>query len=338
MSITERGDVPMSKAKRFLTKVCAVAALALIGTAPISAQAAEKVTYLLPAPAFLPAFGPWMLALQRGYYAQEGLDVTFEAAKGGVDSAKQVGVGNAQIGGAIGDTPILVRANGVPVKAVALLGGGGLMQLVVKEDSPIKGPQDLKGKTVTVMAYQDTTYYALLGMLAKVGLTKNDVNAQAAGPTNVWKLFLAGQADAMASVPDWEGDVIEGGAKIRIIPADNYFQSMAQVIIASDKMIKEKPELIQKLVRATLKGWQDIVKDPEGAAKDYVKAVPQRAGQEKQMARVFALYNKYVYPGQKKPGVIDEQRLANLQDFYLKQGVIEKATPVKDLYTNQFVE
>ena len=144
-------------------------AILAVALAAGAAGAAEKVTYLLPAPAFLPAFGPWMLAKQRGYFAQEGLDVDFEAAKGGADSAKQVGAGNAVIGGAIGDTPIIVRANGVPVKSVALLGGGGLMQLVLHEDSPIKGPEDLKGKTVTVMAYQDTTYYALLGMLAKVG-------------------------------------------------------------------------------------------------------------------------------------------------------------------------
>jgi NitT/TauT family transport system substrate-binding protein len=328
----------MTISTRKFAGLMGAAALALVSLQGTPAVAAEKITYLLPAPAFLPAFGPWMLAKQRGYYEQEGLDVSFEAAKGGVDAAKQVGVGNAPIGGAIGDTPILVRANGVPVKAVALLGGGGLTQLVVREDSPIKGPQDLKGKTVTVMAFQDTTYYALLGMLAKVGLNKNDIDAQAVGATNVWKLFLAGQSEALASVPDWEGDLLEAGAKIKIIPADQYFQSMAQVVIASDKMIKEQPELIRKLVRATLKGWQDVVKDPDGAAVDYVKAVPQRQGQEKQMARVFHLYNQYVYPGQAKPGAIDEARLAALQDFYLKQGLIEKATPVKELYTNEFVQ
>jgi len=323
---------------RAKTRILAAAAVALMIAAGGAAQAAEKVTYLLPAAAFLPAFGPWMVAQQRGYYAKEDLEVTFESGRGGVDTAKSVGVGNAQIGGAIGDTPIIVRANGVPVKAVALLGGGGLMQLVVREDSPIKGPADLKGKTVTVMAYQDTTYFALIGMLAKVGLTKNDINAQAAGPVNVWKLFLAGQSEAMASVPDWEGDLLEAGAKIRIIPAGEYFQSMAQVVIASDKMIQERPDLIKKLVRATMQGWQDVVKDPDGAAKDYVKAVPQRAGQEAAMARVFKLYNQYVYPGQSKPGVIDEARLASLQQFYLQQGIIEKSTPVKELYTNQFVE
>jgi len=316
---------------------CAMVLAALLALTG-SAGAAEKVTYLLPAPAFLPAFGPWMLAKERGYFAKEGLDVDFEAAKGGADAAKQVGAGNAAIGGAIGDTPIIVRANGVPVKAVALLGGGGLMQLVLHEGSPIKGPADLKGKTVTVMAYQDTTYYALLGMLAKVGLTKNDVNIQAVGATNVWKLFVAGQSDAMAAVPDWIVDASDAGAKLTIIPADEYFPSMAQAIVASDQTIKEKPELIQKLVRATLHGLKDIIDDPDGAARDYVKAVPQRAGQEKPMARVFQLYDKYVYPGQKVLGEMDEKRLAALQDFYLKQGIIEKASPVHDLYTNQFVQ
>ena len=316
---------------------CAMAAAALLAMAG-GAGAAEKVTYLLPAPAFLPAFGPWMLAQQRGYFRDEGLDVEFQAAQGGADAAKQVGAGNAVIGGAIGDTPIIVRANGVPVKSVALLGGGGLMQLVLHEDSPIKGPEDLKGKTITVMAYQDTTYYALLGMLAKVGLTKNDVNAQAAGATNVWKLFVAGQADAMASVPDWIVDATEAGAKITIIPADKYFQSMAQIVVASDDVIKTKPDLIRKLVRATMHGLKDIMADPHGAAIDYVKAVPQRAGQERQMGRVFDLYNQYVYPGQKVLGVMDEARLASLQDFYLKQGIIQKATPVAELYTNEFVK
>ena len=321
-----------------ITKYGAAACVAVSLMASGTAGAAEKVTYLLPAPAFLPAFGPWMLAKQRGYFEKEGLDVDFEAAKGGADAAKQVGAGNAVIGGAIGDTPIIVRANGVPVKAVALLGGGGLMQLVLHEDSPIKGPADLKGKTVTVMAYQDTTYYALLGMLAKVGLKKDDVNAQAVGATNVWKLFVANQSDAMASVPDWIVDATEAGAKVRIIPADQYFPSMAQAVVASDQAIKEKPELIRKLVRATLHGMQDIMADPKGSAVDYVKAVPQRAGQERQMGRVFELYNQYVYAGQKVIGEMDGKRLAELQDFYVKQGIVEKPTPVAELYTNEFVK
>src|SRR3546814_1030743 len=53
-----------------------------------------------------------MVAQQRGYFKAEGLNVTFQIAKGGVDVAKQVGAGNAVVGGGIGDTSIIVRPNG----------------------------------------------------------------------------------------------------------------------------------------------------------------------------------------------------------------------------------
>jgi NitT/TauT family transport system substrate-binding protein len=56
------------------------------------------------------------------------------------------------------------------------------------------------------------------------------------------------------------------------------------------------------------------------------------------MAEVFKLYNKYVYAGQKVPGEINPKRLAEVQDFYVKQGIVEKATPINELYTNEFVK
>lgn len=303
------------------------------------AEAAEDVTYLLPAPAFLPAFSPWMVAKARGYYEDEGLNVTFQVAKGGVDVAKQVGAGNAVVGGAIGDTPILVRANGIPVKAVAVLGGHSLMQLVVNTEKGIETPADLKGKTITALAYQDTTFYALLGVLASVGLTKDDVNAQAVGPVNIWKLFIAGEADAMASVPDWTYLAMQSGMKgIKVLRTDDYFKSMAQAIIVADDTIEKNPELVKKIVTATLKGLKAIMDDPDAAAADYVKAVPQHAGKEKDMAAIFKMFTEAVYSGQDTLGAMDRDRLDALQNFYFDQGIIRSKTPLDDLYTNQFVE
>ena len=254
----------MTRAPALLASL-GIACVAVLGSAP-TAIAAEKVTYLLPAPITLPAFGPWVVAQQRGYYAAEDLEVSFQTANGGADVAKQVGVGNAVIGGATGDTSIIVRGNGVPVKSVALLGGGGLTLLVVPEGSAIKGPADLKGKVVTVSGYQQTTYYQLLGMLAKVGLSKSDVDIQAPGPAGVWKLFLARQADAMAGVPDFLAEAERNGMKVRVYPSQDYFRSMAQAILASDTTIAKRPELIRKLVRATLRGMKDIMDDPRAAA------------------------------------------------------------------------
>lgn len=326
----------MRRLRRGLTALTMALGLA----AGAHAQSLQSVTYLLPAPSNLPAFGPWILAQSRGYFREEGLDVTFQVARGGVDVAKQVGAGNAVIGGAIGDTPIMVRANGVPVKSVAVLGGSALMQLVINSDKGVKGIADLKGRTITTMAYQDTTFFALLGMLATAGLSKNDVNAQAVGPVNVWKLFAAGQADAMASTPDWTYEVRKTNPSmtLQVIPSDSVFKSMAQAIIASDDTIAKNPELIHRLVRATLRGMKAIMDDPVSAAKDYVKASPDHEDELEGMTDVFRGFDRYVYPGQKQLGAMDAERLAALQDFYLKQGIIEHASPVSELYTNQFIQ
>ena len=136
--------------KHRILSTFAAAALALSASA---AAAAEEVTYLFPAPDFLPAFAPFQLAKGKGYFEEAGLDVTFQVGKGGADVATQVALGNADLGGGIGDTPIIVRANGLEIRGVALLGGRGLTQLAWREDAGISGPEDLKGKSIGVLSF-----------------------------------------------------------------------------------------------------------------------------------------------------------------------------------------
>jgi NitT/TauT family transport system substrate-binding protein len=300
-------------------------------------SAGERLTYLFPAPPILPAFGPIQLAKGKGYFAEAAIDVDYAVGRGGVDVAKQVGAGNAELGGILADGPILVRANGVPVKTIAVFGGKGFMQLVVREDSGVEKPADLKGKTITVMSYQDTTYYALLGLLASVGLSESDVDIQAAGPTGVWEFVAAGKSVGMAGVPDWIPPVEAAGVKVRILPTDQFFPHMAQAIGASDKIIQEKPDLIRRFVKAALRGMKDIIDDPNSAADEFIKFVPEWKGKEGAVKAAFKYYATLVYPGQKVLGEVDPERLARLQDFYLSKGIIQQKTPIEDLYTNEFV-
>lgn len=317
----------------------AVAAIGFgYGRAPTSAQTPEKITYLFPAPPMLPAFGPIQLAKGKGYFTEAGLDVNFVVGRGGVDVARMVGAGNAPLGGIVADGPIMVRANGVPVKIVAVFGGKGFMQLVVREDSGIEKPADLKGKTITVMSYQDTTFYALLGLLASVGLSQSDVNIQSVGPTGVWEFVAAGKSAGMAGVPDWIPPVQAAGVKVRVIPTDEYFPHMAQAIAASDQLIKERPEMVRRFVRAALRGMKDIMDDPDRAADDFVRFVPEWKGREGAVKSAFNYYAKLVYPGQPRLGEVNVERLRNLQKFYLAKDLVRKAVPVEDLYTNEFIK
>ncbi|MFZ0071808.1 MAG: ABC transporter substrate-binding protein [Xanthobacteraceae bacterium] len=315
-------------------------AIGIVGLAMACAPArsAETITYLFPAPPILPAFAPIQLAKGKGYFAQAGLDVNYAVARGGVDVAKQVGAGNAPVGGIVADAPIIVRQNGVPIKMVAVFGGRGFMQLVVRADSGIEKPADLKGKTLSVMSYQDTTFYALLGLLASAGLTQDDVNIQAAGPTGVWEFVATGKSAGMAGVPDWIPPVEAAGVKVRIIQTEQFFPHMAQAIGASDQIIKEKPELVRKVVQSALHGMKDVMDNPEQAAADFVKFVPEWQGKEGQVKTALKYYADLVYPGQTVLGAVDPERLAKLQDFYLAKGIITKKSPLDEHYTNEFVK
>lgn len=297
-----------------------------------------KVTYLLPAPPNSPAFAPWIIAKEKGYYSANNLDVTFIAAKGGVDVAKQIGAGNAMLGGAIGDTPIVVRANGIPVRAVAVLGAGGVTMIATNAGENIQSIKDLKGKTLTVMSYSDTTYYALLASLRKAGLGKNDVDIQAAGPSGVWQLFSANKAQAMAGVPDWVVNAEEAGLKINLIPQEQIFESMAQAILASDEAIKNQPQVVGGVVQATLQGMRDIIQDPKAAAATFVKAVPAFAGKEAALEKTLRLYVEHVYANQPVLGQIDPARLDTVRKFYVSEGIVSKEPKLDELYTNQFIE
>ena len=322
--------------KSLFQRLCALS-LGL-GMACAAQAQPTKVTYLLPAPPNTPAFAPWIIAKEKGYYAAQDLDLTFIAAKGGVDVAKQIGAGNALIGGAIGDTPIVVRANGIPVRAVAVLGDGGVTMIATNAKDNINRISDLKGKTMTVMSYSDTTYYALLASLRKAGLGKNDVNIQAAGPSGVWQLFSANKAQAMAGVPDWVVTAEEAGVQIKLIPQDQIFESMAQAILASDDAIKNQPQIVRGVVQGTLQGMRDIIQDPRAAAVTFAKAVPAYAGKEDLLEKIFKLYVEHVYANQAVLGHIDPQHLDKVLQFYVSEGIVTQATPLEELFTNQFVD
>jgi NitT/TauT family transport system substrate-binding protein len=329
----------MTPYRRFvpLAGLAAAAFSAALLTMP-TAWGADTVTYLFPAPPSLPAFGPIRLGKGKGYFAAAGIDLNFAVGRGGVDVAKQVGAGNAPLGGIVADGPIMVRQNGVPIKIVAVFGGRGFMQLVVREDSGIEKPADLKGKTISVMSFQDTTYYALLGLLASVGLTQDDLNIQSAGPSGVWEFVATGKSAGMAGVPDWIPPVEAAGVKVKVIPSDEYFPHMAQGIGVSDQILKEKPELVGRFVQAALRGMKDIMDDPSKAADDFVNYVPEWKGKEGAVKATLAYYATLVYPGQRRLGEIDVERLGKLQDFYLAKGIIQRKSPIDDLYSNAFIK
>jgi NitT/TauT family transport system substrate-binding protein len=317
----------------------ALAAATILAGGTRRAMAAEKVTYLFPAPSFLPAFVPHHVAMQRGYFTQEGVEVAFQIGRGGADVAKQVALGNAEIGGGSGDTSMIVRANGLPVRGVALLGGKSLFQVATRKDRNITGLAGLRGKKIGVIAFQDTGYYALLGALAGSGLKKSDVQIQAVGAAGMTQLMISGDLDGITATPDWADTVETAGVALDYHPFERVFPAMAQAVLTSDKMVQERPAAVRGVSRAIMRGVAECMKDPAAATRDFCKAVPQQAGKEAEIERVLRRYVADVYPTAKPEelGRFDPARLATVQKFYMDNGVIQTAVPVGELYSNEFV-
>ncbi|HVZ50869.1 MAG TPA: ABC transporter substrate-binding protein [Pseudolabrys sp.] len=323
-----------------ITRRTALGGLIAAAAVRPSFAATEQVTYLFPAPSFLPAFLPFHLALKRGYYAKNNVAVKFETGRGGADVAKQVGVGNADIGGGLGETSMIVRPNGLPVRAVAQLGSHPLFQLTTRKESNIKSLKDLKGKKLGVIGYQDTSYYALLAVLAASGLKRDDLEVQAVGPAGVTQLMIAKSLDGIMAVPEWAVAIEGAGVALDYYPIEGIFPAMAQAILTSDKLVKERPAAVGGFVKAVIQAMRDCMADPASAAKDYVAAVPQHAGKEALIETILRRYVTQVYATTPASalGTFDPARLKKVQAFYVQNNIIQSAVPVEDLYTNQFVQ
>lgn len=295
------------------------------------------MNFLVAAPPTLPAFGPLVLAKHLGYYADAGYGVHFQIAKGGFDIAVNVGAGNAPFGLSLGDAPIVVRGRGIPIKTVATLGGGALGALVARKDRGISKIEDLRGKKISVMSFQEANYYATLAALAARGVEKKDVEIQAVGPAGVTSLVIAGATDACICTPDWEINVEDAVGSTVAMPLKDYVPTAAQAIVSSDILIAKRPELVRAIVQATLGGMKLIMDSPDTAAKTFSEAVPSYADKQDMLKRIFRNYIDRTYAGQKILGETNHATLAAIEKLYLEQGVAKQAIPIDQFYTNQFI-
>jgi NitT/TauT family transport system substrate-binding protein len=312
----------------------------LASAAPGSSRAAsEHVTYLFPAPSLLPAFMPFHIALKRGYYAANDVAVTFEVGHGGADVAQQVGAGNANLGGGLGETSMIVRPNGLPVRAVAQLGSHPLFKLVTRQASNVKALTDLRGKKLGVIGYQDTGYYALLAVLAGSGIKRAELEIEAVGPAGVTQLMIAKSLDGIMATPEWAIAIEDAGVPLDYFSIERIFPAMAQAILASDTIIAQRPAAVGGFVKAVMRALRDCIADPASAARDFVAALPQQAGKTALMERILRRYVTEVYATDPPSalGTFDPARLRTVQKFYLENKIIQKAVPVDELYTNAFV-
>ncbi len=257
-----------------LTKGLLAAAIALTGVVT-QAQAAEKVTVQLK---WVPQaqFAGYYVAQAKGYYKEAGLDVTIKP--GGPDiSPVQVIAGN-QADIVVNWMPdaLAAREAGVPLVNVAQVFNKSGLMLTCKKASGVSTPKDLKGKTLGVwFGGNEYPFYSWMGKLGyKVD---TDIKVLKQG-FNVDPLLQNQAACISTMIYNEYWQVIDAGVKesdlVTFFYEEQGVASLEDGLYVLESKLKDPAFVARmgKFVKATLKGWNEAVKNPEEAAKIVVAA------------------------------------------------------------------
>jgi NitT/TauT family transport system substrate-binding protein len=272
-----------------LTTRLLAAVIAVCGTAlGTSAVAADKVTVQLK---WLPQaqFAGYYVAQAKGYYKDAGLDVTIKP--GGPDiSPVQVIAGN-QADIVVNWMPdaLAAREAGVPLVNVAQVFNQSGLMLTCKKSSGVTTPKDLKGKILGV--WYGGNEYPFLNWMAKLGYKPDtDIKIMKQG-FNVDPLLQNQAACISTMIYNEYWQVVDAGVKESDLVTFFYEKegvaSLEDGLYVMEAKLKDPAFVARmgKFVKATLKGWNEAVKDPAAAAKIVVAADTSGSASEKVQLR-----------------------------------------------------
>jgi ABC-type nitrate/sulfonate/bicarbonate transport system substrate-binding protein len=274
-------------------------------------------------------------AEEKGYYANENLAVQLNEL-GETSPIDEVATGKADFGITSADILLSARAKGSPVVAIATIYQRSPVAFISLAEKNITRPQDLIGKKVLVH-FDGTTGLVYRALLASQGIDFSKVEGVPRTDfTN--KPLLDGQVDVMdAFITNQPVQLTREGHKLNAILASDYgIEVYANVIFTSEAMITNKPELIERFLRATIQGIQSAVQDPKGAA---ALATARNAdlnleSETESMNRSLPLLN----PAGGHPGTMRPEDWEITHQILLDQGILSKPLDVKATYNLSFLE
>jgi len=329
-----RGEMMRTMAAVSGVLVLLVTLLAGCGTPEVK-QPPDKITVQL-AWVHQAQFAGFYVAQQNGYYAEEGLEVTLLPRAGpDVDVSAAVLDGTADFGVSYGAGLVMDRSRGRPVTAIATTYRIYPLVFMTMPDSDITRPQDFPGHTIRTLSVgsSDVVFQALMHRL---GLDPDSVRQIEVGYD--LSPFFAGELDI------WPGYLInevltarEQGYEVNLIlPEDYGIHLYGDVLFATDRLIEENPDLVLRFLRATLRGWQWAVENPEEAGPLALKydSTLDAAQQGAMMEASVPL----VYTGEDDIGWMRAEVWEGMYDVLLEQGLLDEPFDVHEAYTMQFLQ
>ena len=297
--------------------VALVAAAAIFAVATGSARAETKVRFSLD---WIPGsvHSPFFIALYKGYYKAEGLDVVIDRGKGSVGLVQQMASGVYDMG--YPDISVVEDFDSKnPDKAFPMLMVGyeqAPAGIAFLKDSTIKSPKDLEGKSLGAAAH-DGGFKLFPTFTQHTGIDQKKVNIKLIDPKLRETLLAKHEVDAIIgqifnTVLELKAKGINPDQVGKFMYRDYGLDLYGNGVAASPAFLKEHPDAVKAFLRATMKGVQDMVKDPEMAVQMTLKYEPLLNANIERDRLKLAMECCIVTPNVLKNGFgdVDKERLA----------------------------
>lgn len=279
----------------------------------------------------------YFLALEKGYYKDEGLDVTIVRGQGSSDAVKQVAAGSAQIGFADASAVILARGNDqTGVKLVSVIYAKPPHAIYVLKSSGITKAKDLEGRKLADTAFSSIP--KLFPAYAKAaGVDASKVTWLVTTSDALPGLLSLGRADGIGQYTVGEPLLKKaaGAQELNELAySDAGLDFYGAGLIADGKLLEKNPEMVRHFIKATLKGLSDAVAHPDQAAAALHKAHREvdldiAQAETEKVGRLAKLENKPM-------GSVDPARMQKTIDFIASAYQMKSPVSLNEVFAAGF--
>jgi NitT/TauT family transport system substrate-binding protein len=280
-------------------------------------------------------FAPLYVAIEKGYFRDEGLDVTLDYSME-TDNVTLVGANQLSFAVASGEQILLGRAQGLPVVYVMAWYQQFPVGVTSLKENNIQQPEDLRGKKIGIPGLYGASYIGLRAILDAAGLKEGDVTLESIGYTQVETLTTHNEEAVVIYITNEPIQLQALGNAVNTLKVADYLTLVGNGLITNESTIKNNPDLVKRMIRATLRGISAVISDPElgyTVSKKYVENLEKLDPlvQKQILAASIAMWQS------PKPGYSDPQAWQNMNNILVEMGLLKVPQDLSQVFTNEYI-
>ena len=281
-------------------------------------------------------YAPFYSADHSGFFRDVGLELEFDYSFE-TDGVALVASNELQFSLASGEQVLLARAKGLPVVYVMAWYHDFPIAVVSKVDQGILSPGDLEGKHIGIPGLFGASYVGFRALLDQANLEESDVTLDSIGFNQVEAVAADQVEAAVVYVNNEPYQLRKLGYEVNVISVSDYTHLVANGLITNEQTIRDNPDLVRRMVQATLRGIKYTVTHPAEAYKNsefYVEGLPALDEYLRiaEIERYASLYQTDPY------GYSDLPSWSNMQNVLIKMGLLVEAIDLNEAFNNDFID